>query len=884
MVDAVDGDTTRPRPRIEGKFIAVGATKLYVRGATYGTFSPDHEGCQYGTAEQVERDFACMVEHGINTVRVYTVPPRWLLDLAQRHGLYVLVGIPWEQHVAFLDDRKRVRSIVERIRQGVRACSGHPAVLAYAVGNEIPAPIVRWHGRRRIERFIERLYRAAKREDPAGLVTYVSYPSTEFLCLPFLDFVCFNVYLESRERLVSYLARLQNIAGDRPLVMAEVGLDSRRNGLTRQAEVLDWQIRATFAAGCAGLFIFSWTDEWFRGGHDIADWDFGLVDRQRRPKPALLSLRCAFAEVPFPAATALPKVSVVVCTHNGSRTIRNCLEGLARLEYPDVEVIVVDDGSTDDTAAIASEYSCLVVSTKNYGLSSARNIGLALSTGEIIAYTDDDARPDRHWLSYLVSTFLGTDHVGVGGPNIPPRGDGMIAECIANAPGGPIHVLLSDQEAEHIPGCNMAFRREALTAIGGFDPRFRAAGDDVDICWRLSKRGWTIGFNPAAFVWHSRRNSIRTYWRQQRGYGRAEALLEQKWPERYNAAGHVTWTGRLYGHRLEQAISRRRGAVYHGTWGTALFQSLYHPAPTLLWSLPAMPEWYLALLLLGMLSSLGGAWKILYLALPLLVLGLTIAVVQAGLAAGEAVFPSDPQSRLTRFALRTLTAFLTLVQPIARLAGRLRHGLSPWRPRHVVPLRRKRASSAPIWCERWQSPESRLAALETALQEQRAATRRGGGSDTWDLQVSGGLLGGVRAQMAVEEHGAGRQLVRVRCRAHYPAASLVLVPLVLALSAAAFRDGAEVAGVVLLGMGLAVGSRMFYEWGGALAVLERALQQVRQEWTAAGPQAAPVERLRRLSEPEVFLAEAVRLVPEPVLQWRANGGTRTESLAKAETV
>ena len=101
----------------------------------------------------------------------------------------------------------------------------------------------------------------------------MNYPTTEYLQLPFLDLVCFNVYLETQERLEAYLARLQNIAGDRPLLMGEVGLDSRRNGEYIQADVLDWQIRTIFAAGCAGTFVFAWTDEWHRGGHDIQDWD-----------------------------------------------------------------------------------------------------------------------------------------------------------------------------------------------------------------------------------------------------------------------------------------------------------------------------------------------------------------------------------------------------------------------------------------------------------------------------------------------------------------------------------------------------------------------------------------------------------------------------------
>ena len=84
-----------------------------------------------------------MAAVGVNSLRTYTPPPAWLLDEAAEHGLYVLVGLPWEQHVTFLDDRARVRSIVERVRRSVEAVSGHPAVLAYSVGNEIPASITR---------------------------------------------------------------------------------------------------------------------------------------------------------------------------------------------------------------------------------------------------------------------------------------------------------------------------------------------------------------------------------------------------------------------------------------------------------------------------------------------------------------------------------------------------------------------------------------------------------------------------------------------------------------------------------------------------------------------------------------------------------------------
>jgi O-antigen biosynthesis protein len=186
------------RPRVQGKFIFVGDEKLYVRGVTYGTFRLDEDGNENHDPQVVEQDFALMAANGLNALRTYTVPPSWLLDAAQQHGLRVMVGLPWEQHIAFLDDEKRARAIEERVRKGVRACAGHPAVLCYAIGNEIPASIVRWYGHRRVEQYLERLYQAAKAEDPEGLVTYVNYPSTEYLQLPFVDLMCFNVYLEGR--------------------------------------------------------------------------------------------------------------------------------------------------------------------------------------------------------------------------------------------------------------------------------------------------------------------------------------------------------------------------------------------------------------------------------------------------------------------------------------------------------------------------------------------------------------------------------------------------------------------------------------------------------------------------------------------------------------
>jgi GT2 family glycosyltransferase len=811
------------RPRVAGKFLQLEDEKLWVRGVTYGTFRSGGRGHQLGSPHVVSADFEAMAAHGFNAVRTYTPPPRWLLDQAQEHGLRVMVGLPWEQHVTFLDDRLRRRDIERRVRQGVRACAGHPAVLCYAVGNEIPAGIVRWHGPRRVEAFIERLADAARDEDPGSLATYVNFPSTEYLEPEGLDLVCYNVYLESQGRLEAYLARLQNIAGDRPLLMGEIGLDSRRHGEEAQGRVLEWQVRAAFAAGCAGAFVFAWTDEWHRGGHDIEDWDFGLTRRDRRPKPALARVRAALGEVPVRAPRRWPSISVVVCSYNGAATIGDCLDGLQRLQYPDYEVIVINDGSTDATARIAHAHGVRVISTPNHGLSAARNLGLMAARGEIVAYTDDDARPDPHWLTYLAETFLRTDCAGVGGPNIAPPGDGFIADCVANAPGGPVHVLLSDRVAEHIPGCNMAFRRAALEAIGGFDPRFRAAGDDVDICWRIQESGGTLGFHAGAMVWHHRRNSLRAYWRQQIGYGRAEALLEQKWPEKYNAAGHVAWAGRLYGKGLAETLGSGRTRIYHGVWGSALFQRMYHRAPGTLAALPLMPEWYLFVLILGILGALGVVWGPLRLVWPLLAAAVGLPVLQAARAARRARFFSAPQTRRERARRIGLTAALHLIQPAARLVGRLRHGLTPWRyasgARLAAPLVRRLR----VWSETWLAPEEWLRTAEGDLRTDGQRVARGSEWDRWDLEVCGGLLGGARLRMAVEEHGSGRQLVWFRVWPRWSATSIGALTVLALLTALAVAEHAWLpAAVLAAGWGALFGGAL-YESGQALGAILQSL-------------------------------------------------------------
>jgi GT2 family glycosyltransferase len=857
------------RPAVRGKSFYLGEQKLTVRGVTYGPFSSTPSGGF--DLDTANADFAQMVDAGINAIRLYTPPPLWLLDLAHQHGLLVMVGIPWEQHIAFLDTGA-ADAIELGVREAVRESAEHPAILCYAVGNEIPSSIVRWHGRKRIERFLARLCNAARETAPGALITYVNFPPTEYLRLSCFDFLSFNVYLERREALDGYLARLQNLADDRPLLLAEVGLDSRRNGVEGQAKSLSWQLAAGARAGCAGTFVFAWTDQWHRGGHEVRDWEFGLTTRERRPKPALAAVSAAYrpSSAPRRCGSQLPLVSVAVCTNNGAGTLSQCLAGVLELRYPNYEVIVVSDGSTDDTVRIAREHQGVrVVETPRAGLSAARNIALEHARGEIVAYLDDDAAPDPDWLTHLAASFASGPYAAVGGPNVPPPESGRVAQCVANAPGGPSHVLVSDRDAEHIPGCNMSIRRDALQLVGGFDARFRAAGDDVDVCWRLLDRGERIAFSPGAVVYHHRRATVRGYLRQQRGYGRAEAMLERKHPEKYSPVGHVAWAGRLYGNGSAQHRGGRRWRVYYGGWGTASYQPLYGPREGLLDSLPLMPEWYMTIAALMLLSAGGAIWRPALLALPFLGLAIAALLTDAALGAARARFSAERGI----WRLRLLTGLLYLLQPLARLQGRLMHGLTPWRERGRRGLAVPRVRSVSFWCERWLSTEDRVHAVAAALRRQGAVVSSGGDWDRWDLEVRGGLLAAARLRLAIEEHGSGNQLVRVRSWPRVPRGALVACAIGVTLATYAACSDGDAMTLLLAAVAALLVGRTIYESGLATSVIRETLPD--SFMTISQPPSLLGRRLAREQQLAESLGLATRPNPESAVERgsRALGGS-----------
>jgi O-antigen biosynthesis protein len=760
--------SANPRIRAVAKFFFEGDRKFFVKGVTYGPFKPDAAGDYLGRPEQVDADLALMRRIGLNVLRIYHMPPRWFLDRCAAAGMRVLITLPWEKHIEFLRHRSARRKIEKSVAQAVTKNAGHPAILGYLVGNEISPQMARWLGVRRVTEFVERLVRIGRLIDPEVLFSYATYPPTEFLLPQNVDFYCFNVYLHNQRAFERYLLRLQNLTEERPLILGEFGMDTIRHTQEEQAEMLTWHIDSVVRCGLAGTIFFAWTDEWFTGEQEITDWAFGLVTRDRQPKKVFHALRDKLgqdnAALPHRPLPETPFVSVIVCSYNGAKTLAACLESLGKLNYPNYEVILVDDGSTDNTAGIAEQFPQVrYIHQPNHGLSHARNTGAAAAKGEVFAYTDSDCMADPDWLYYLIGTLVSDEFAGVGGPNVTPPATNWIQACVAGAPGGPSHVLLTDTIAEHIPGCNMAFYRWAFENIGGFDIEYHKAGDDVDFCWRLQQSGCLIGFSPTALVWHHRRFTLRAFLKQQEGYGEAESLLRFKHLIFFGPTGTAKWRGQIYGTpRFSWFLNRP--IIYHGIFGDGLFQSLYPTPQSELAAYLSSIEWFaLTVFLFGLGIFLPGLRIV-----PYLMFGGTLCVALSYMVRARV------EPKFDTVHARLLVMVLAFVQPLVRGWSRYFTWLHFKRtPRSVIRTHEQLPRGAGpagspsrrvYWHEEGKDRHHLLGAIFQILEEEGWRYSTDTGWNEWDIQIYGNFWWSIAVQTVTEYHGDGKCLTRARLR------------------------------------------------------------------------------------------------------------------------
>jgi glycosyltransferase involved in cell wall biosynthesis len=209
-------------------------------------------------------------------------------------------------------------------------------------------------------------------------------------------------------------------------------------------------------------------------------------------------------------------LSVVIVTYNRSRDLEISLNSLFSMEVPPFQVIVVDSNSTDGTRGVAERYNVQFVSIRERSMVKARNVGLSLVKGTVVAYVDDDIIASRSWSKYIVEPYREPTVGGVGGRVVPTSSSkselntsskfNEVGRVYENG-----FVLNnydtsaeSNVEVDTLIGCNMSFRTSYLRKAGGFDENFQGScfREDTDVSLRVKSQNCKLVFSPKALVWH----------------------------------------------------------------------------------------------------------------------------------------------------------------------------------------------------------------------------------------------------------------------------------------------------------------------------------------------------------------------------------------------
>lgn len=206
---------------------------------------------------------------------------------------------------------------------------------------------------------------------------------------------------------------------------------------------------------------------------------------------------------------------MVIATYNRHKDLRECLCSIFDLKVKPYEVIVVDSNSRDETRKLKNCFPIKFVSIRERNRQCARNLGISMASGEIIAFLDDDVVVYKGWLNQIVKPYANDSVGGVGGRVIPYGVPNKFHVKTSMDDIGKVFInglvignfdLPSENlvKVDSFIGCNMSFRQELLLKVGGFDENYVGTGyrDDTDLCIRIRRLGYELIYNPNALVLH----------------------------------------------------------------------------------------------------------------------------------------------------------------------------------------------------------------------------------------------------------------------------------------------------------------------------------------------------------------------------------------------
>lgn len=217
------------------------------------------------------------------------------------------------------------------------------------------------------------------------------------------------------------------------------------------------------------------------------------------------------------AMSANPRVSLYIPCYNVERFIARCVEAVLVQSYPVDEILIIDDGSIDQTVKLAEKYPVKVIChPQNLGLAAARNTGLKNARNELVASLDADCVADRDWLATLVDE-MNTDKIAATGGRLVETVLESLADKWRRAHMTQDWGEKRQQNPSFMYGNNTLVRKHAVAKVGWYDESHRTNGEDMDMSRRLMAAGYTCVYQPRAVVSHLRQDSLRsildTYWR-----------------------------------------------------------------------------------------------------------------------------------------------------------------------------------------------------------------------------------------------------------------------------------------------------------------------------------------------------------------------------------
>jgi len=235
-------------------------------------------------------------------------------------------------------------------------------------------------------------------------------------------------------------------------------------------------------------------------------------------------------------------VSVIIPTKNSEKTLEECLKSLKNQTYPKnkYEIIIIDDHSMDGTLDIAKKYGAKII-TSNGPPGRQRNKGISKSKGSIIGLIDSDCIAKKDWISEGLKYFISKETAVVGGPNLTPKNDPFISQCVGYVSSSKIGTgsmsarYLKDgfyaREADEtsLISCNMFVLKDAIKKVNGFDESL-FPNEENELMFRIKERGYKLIYVPSLLVWHHRRASIKKFFMQNLTYGTTRVQFIKKHP------------------------------------------------------------------------------------------------------------------------------------------------------------------------------------------------------------------------------------------------------------------------------------------------------------------------------------------------------------------